>query len=499
MHFASISMLPPLQITTVVSEKSYNYFGLVNNEMSSEATSFLSKNSDADLSDVEKVLQEFLSVAQEDCQGIEDCTATAWVTVRMTKPTSEYVMPRWHRDGRMYPSDREGQIHSKYAVTLVGAPTRVLAESAQDRYTTAYPYERRATLIARIDRNVGLIGSGIYAQEGHLPGIEANPNLTLKAIFSRTLKSAQAIAPPSVDIYSNDSGVGKTYHDLLLRPDIHAVIIALPILAQPEYIEAALAAGKHVLSEKPIAGDIQTAERLIEFSKSDKVAGNATWSVGENFRFLGAFEYAKLEIGKLGRVLGFRVKSYKNVKPGGKYFETEWRKKPEYQGGFLLDGGVHDIAGVRVMLSESAKPVALTAYTSQLQDYLPPVDTVDSIWRTASGVSGTFCASFGTSLSGSEFTVACENGSVTISPNKVTVRQGDQELGTFSERHYQDGFDDEGYGTNQELRAWADSIASGKPDARQSPEEALADLEILEKMLKSSEADGMPQKLQYQI
>jgi hypothetical protein len=31
------------------------------------------------------------------------------------------------------------------------------------------------------------------------------------------------------DLYSDDSGVGKMYHDLLLRDDIDAVIIALPI------------------------------------------------------------------------------------------------------------------------------------------------------------------------------------------------------------------------------------------------------------------------------
>lgn len=123
-----------------------------------------------------------------------------------------------------------------------------------------------------------------------------------------------------MDLYSDDSGVGKTYHDLLLRDDIDAVILALPITKQPEYIEAALTAGKHVLSEKPIAADIKRAQHLIQYYKSDKVKGNATWAVAENFRFLDSFLYARQEIEKLGRVLGFRVKVFGNVKVADKYY-----------------------------------------------------------------------------------------------------------------------------------------------------------------------------------
>ena len=149
--------------------------------------------------------------------------------------------------------------------------------------------------------------------------MKASPHLTLKAIYSRSLKSAQNLSA-GVDLYSDDSGSGKTYHDLLLRDDIHAVILALPILTQPEFIEAALAAGKHVLSEKPIAGDIQRAEHLIKYYKSDKVKGGATWGVAENFRFLDSFEYGRQEVQRLGRVLGFRVKVFGNVKKGEKYF-----------------------------------------------------------------------------------------------------------------------------------------------------------------------------------
>jgi predicted dehydrogenase len=151
------------------------------------------------------------------------------------------------------------------------------------------------------------------------PAVKACSHLTLKAIYSRSLKSAKNLGA-SVDLYSDDSGSGNTYHDLLLRDDIQAVIIALPILTQPEFIEAALAAGKHVLSEKPIAGDIKRAEHLLKYYRSDKVKGGVTWAVAENFRFLESFEYARQEVQKLGRVLGFKVQISTNVKAGTKYF-----------------------------------------------------------------------------------------------------------------------------------------------------------------------------------
>ncbi|TVY84322.1 Uncharacterized protein LSUE1_G000988 [Lachnellula suecica] len=328
-----------------------------------------------------------------------------------------------------------------------------------------------------------------------LPAVLVAKTLSLKAIYSRSLKSAQDLGT-NADLYSDDSGSGNTYHDLLLRDDIHAVIIALPIMVQPEFIEAALVAGKHVLSEKPVAADLKRAEKLIAFSKSDKVKGGATWGVAENFRFLDSFEYAAQEARKLGRVLHFKVKMFANVKHGGKYLETPWRKKPEYQGGFLLDGGVHFVAATRLLLGEDAKPTGLTAYTNLLQEHLPPVDTVNSIWLTKSGVSGTFSVSFGTQLSGSEYTIACEKGSVSVVGTKVIVRQGEENEGNVSVIDFKDR--GEGNGVEPEVAAWAQSILDGKPNSLQSPEQAFADLEILEKMLRSGEGKGAPQTLQYQ-
>jgi predicted dehydrogenase len=174
------------------------------------------------------------------------------------------------------------------------------------------------------------------------------------------------------------------------------------------------------------------------------------------------------------------------------FTETEWRKNPTHQGGFLLDGGVHNIAGTRLLLGASAKPIALYAYTTLLQPHLPPVDTVNSIWQTKSGISGTFSMSFGTTFSANEYNVACKKGTVTVLGSKVIVHE-------TGGKPVEKEFSNEGSGVKQEVAAWAESLVAGKANPLQSPLEALADLEIMEKMLTSRAGHGKTESLQFQL
>lgn len=172
------------------------------------------------------------------------------------------------------------------------------------------------------------------------------------------------------------------------------------------------------------------------------------------------------------------------VQPGSKYYETSWRKVPEYQGGFLLDGGVHFIAAIRHMLGADASPVKASAFTAQLQKHLPPVDTLDASIQLKNGSSGTLSISFGTTFTGSEYAVAAEKGTVWVSKGKVIVTQnGEEEVKEFP---------DEGTGVKQEVKAWAESLIKGELNQLQSPEEALQDLTLLEACLLSGEKGGVP-------
>lgn len=155
------------------------------------------------------------------------------------------------------------------------------------------------------------------------PAVQASTDLLLRAIWSRSLKSAESVSGDAKDVtlYSEDSGEGKCLVDLLARPDIKAVIIALPIKNQPEYIRQALLAGKHVLSEKPVAENVKDARDLINWYHSEIEPKKVTWGVAENFRYLNSFNHAAEGRKRLGKTIGFRLRMQTLVE-GGKYLET---------------------------------------------------------------------------------------------------------------------------------------------------------------------------------
>lgn len=345
--------------------------------------------------------------------------------------------------------------------------------------------------------------TGIFVKEEHLPAVQKCPDFSLKAVYSRSLKSAKSVSEglSNIQLYSDDSE--ENYSHLLARVDVEAVIIALPIMVQPKFIKEALSAGKHVLAEKPLAKDVETGKELLDWYSANINRHELNFSIAEQFRYYAAYVHGAKKVKEFGRVLGLRVRMQTCIQRGMKYYETEWRKKPEYQGGWLLDGGVHSVAGIRHLLSESGEKVkTLSAFTSLLQDYLPPVDTVDSTWKLSNGSTGTFSLSFGSTFSGAEWSVACEGGTVSVDRTIVKSKPtGGEEV----EENVPDEIEADTQGAHvpigsviPEVFAWARSLKTGKWDSRQTPEEALADLEILEAMLKSAEKGGQAVELKYQ-
>ena len=106
--------------------------------------------------------------------------------------------------------------------------------------------------------------------------------------------------------------------------------------------------------------------------------------------------------------------------------------------------------------------------------------------KTKNGAIGSISISFGTTHKGSEWTVACMDGVVSVSGSKVTLKGETMDV------------EDERSGVPPEVRYWGQALADGQPNESQSPEESLADLEILEACLRSGEQDGKPIKLECQ-
>ncbi len=95
---------------------------------------------------------------------------------------------------------------------------------------------------------IGVIGANQWAQKAHLPGYAANDRARLAAICDIDLPRAHAMA--------ERFGIPKVYadhHELLADPDVAVVDVCTPTHTHLQLSLDAIAAGKHVLSEKPLA------------------------------------------------------------------------------------------------------------------------------------------------------------------------------------------------------------------------------------------------------
>lgn len=130
------------------------------------------------------------------------------------------------------------------------------------------------------------------------------------------------------------AGVFGSYDEAIASPAIDAVDICLPDHLHAATAEAAFAAGKHVLVEKPMATSLEDADRMIHAAER---AGK-TLSIAENFRFLPHLERAKELIAEsaLGEVFLIEVNHFESLQPRG------WRVDARGDGsGALIDVGHH--------------------------------------------------------------------------------------------------------------------------------------------------------------
>ena len=80
----------------------------------------------------------------------------------------------------------------------------------------------------------------------------------------------------------------RAFEQIVASKEIDAVVIATPPYFHPEHLAAAVAAGKHVYCEKPVAVDVAGAKRAVEIGAkanrrvSDRVVGNSEVILGPN-------------------------------------------------------------------------------------------------------------------------------------------------------------------------------------------------------------------------
>ena len=103
----------------------------------------------------------------------------------------------------------------------------------------------------------GVLGAASIAIQRMMPAMREAPSATLHALASRDEGKARAVAAK----FEAPRAYGD-YDSLLADPEIDAVYVPLPNQLHFEWSIRALAAGKHVLCEKPLCLTSREVERL---------------------------------------------------------------------------------------------------------------------------------------------------------------------------------------------------------------------------------------------
>lgn len=105
---------------------------------------------------------------------------------------------------------------------------------------------------------VGVIGTGRFVEQCHLPGLQSHPQAEVVAICGRRPEHLRSLAARF-----NVPTVHTDYRELCARSDLDAITIATVNSEHAEQAIAAFAAGKHVFCEKPMATSVTHARQML--------------------------------------------------------------------------------------------------------------------------------------------------------------------------------------------------------------------------------------------
>ncbi|WNQ13363.1 Gfo/Idh/MocA family oxidoreductase [Paenibacillus aurantius] len=136
-----------------------------------------------------------------------------------------------------------------------------------------------------------------------------------------------------------DLWVTSDYRELLARPDVDAVIVLTPDYCHEEHTIAALQAGKHVYSEKPLAITTAGCDRILEAWQ----ASGKHFMIGFNMRYMSMYRTMKeiIDAGEIGEVKAVWVRHFVGL--GGDYYYHSWHGSSRNTTSLLLQKGSHDL------------------------------------------------------------------------------------------------------------------------------------------------------------
>jgi predicted dehydrogenase len=211
---------------------------------------------------------------------------------------------------------------------------------------------------------VALVGYGFVGKVFHAPLIQATPGLSLHTVVSRDAAKVQADWP--------QVRVVQDPHTAFADAAVDVVVVASPNASHAPLAKAALAAGKHVVVDKPFTLTVQEAREVIAVAEQ---AGRLV-SVFQNRRWDADFLTVQrlIDRGVLGRVAEFHS-HFDRFRPA---VQDRWRERDEPGGGLWYDLGPH-------LLDQAVQlfglPQAIDADIARLRDGAQAADYFDATLR----------------------------------------------------------------------------------------------------------------------
>ncbi len=226
-----------------------------------------------------------------------------------------------------------------------------------------------------------VVGTG-FGVLTHLRSMRA-AGIEVKALVGRDRAKAVARA----ELFGVPQGL-DSLDEALSLPDVDAVAVATPPHTHASIVLAALAAGKHVLCEKPFARDAAEAQRMLEAAERAGVVH----LLGTEFRFATAQALATRAVaeGVIGepRLATFLFHMSALADPAAEV--PDWWRREEEGGGWLGAYASHLIDQIRVTLGE-IEGVSASLRTVAERTQAQPWTAEDSYsihFRTRTGVDG---------------------------------------------------------------------------------------------------------------
>ena len=211
-----------------------------------------------------------------------------------------------------------------------------------------------------------------------------------------------------VEAYAQSHSIARTTTDIAVMLDDKAVASVYISSTNEKHLPQALAAiavGKHVLCEKPLAMSVADAAQMVAAAKAKSVV----FATNHHLRNAGSHLAIRdlVASGKIGRVLSMRVYHAVHLPP----HLQGWRiNNAAAGGGVIADITVHDADTVRFHLGEDPVSVVASATSSGMAQGVE--DSVMSVWTMPSGAQVFAHESFTHEFAGSGLEIHGTKGSI---------------------------------------------------------------------------------------